>query len=79
MADPTIIPDRFWLRRGQKSVLPLVNEVLYAGEVCFEYDPTRGPNSWKAKVGDGATPWTQLPYIAEVDPTAIMARISLRV
>lgn len=46
-------------RRGNAAEWTTVNPILYPGEPGFELD-TGG-----LKVGDGITPWNQLPYINE--------------
>jgi len=54
MAD--IIYQRHWQRRDTAAALASINEVLYSGEYCVETDTGR------VKLGDGATPWNDLPY-----------------
>lgn len=53
-----VIKTTFLLRRGQSSAWASVNPVLMAGEPAFELDTN------KLKVGDGITPYNDLPYIA---------------
>ena len=49
------------------EALTAANPVLLAGEVVYESD-TR-----KHKIGDGTTPWNELPYAGSVLPDAIPA------
>lgn len=51
-----IIPQRWKARRGTAAALTTANEVLLAGELCFETD------TGKFKIGDGSTAWTSLAY-----------------
>ena len=47
------------LKRGTAEALARVNPVLAAGEPCYTTDENR------LKIGDGATPWKELPYFGE--------------
>ncbi len=49
----------FKFKRGTASRWAEVNPVLSAGEPGFVYDTHR------LKIGDGVTPWNDLPYINE--------------
>lgn len=49
----------FKLRRGQSTEWSNVNPVLADGEPGFELD------TFKLKIGDGDTPWDELPYVAQ--------------
>lgn len=53
-----VIKTTFLLRRGQSDAWASVNPILMAGEPAFELDTN------KLKVGDGVTPYNDLPYIA---------------
>ena len=55
----TVIKTTFQLKRGSADRWVELNLVLAAGEPGFEIDTNR------LKIGDGKTPWTQLPYIGE--------------
>ena len=48
--------DRIKLRRDMAAVWALVNPVLADGELGYERD------THQFKVGDGVTPWNDLPY-----------------
>lgn len=52
-----IIKTTFQLKRGTAERFATINPVLAQGEPGFEYDKNR------LKVGDGFTPWNDLPYI----------------
>lgn len=52
-----VIKTTFLLRRGTSSAWASVNPILMAGEPAFELDTN------KLKVGDGTTPYNDLPYI----------------
>lgn len=73
----TIIYQRHWQRRDTAANLASINEVLYSGELCVETD------TLLFKIGDGQTPWNDLPYAGgggdSTSYPAVMARISLRV
>lgn len=47
---------RIQLRRGQSAEWATVNPILAPGEEGYELD------TGQRKVGDGSTPWNQLPY-----------------
>jgi hypothetical protein len=49
---------RIQLRRGKKAFWESENPILHEGEPGYERD-TR-----KLKIGDGVTPWLDLPYAA---------------
>jgi Major tropism determinant N-terminal domain len=49
---------RIQLRRGKKAFWESENPILHEGEPGYERD-TR-----KLKIGDGVTPWRDLPYAA---------------
>ena len=53
-----IINAIFKLRRGMSADWERVNPVLESGEPAFELD------TLKMKIGNGLTPWNDLPYIA---------------
>lgn len=50
-------------RRGTKTEWELINPILLEGELGIECpDSGIGSGLCKFKLGDGATPWKQLPY-----------------
>lgn len=51
------MPTTIKLKRGTAARWAEVNPVLALGEPGFVYDTN------KIKVGDGSTPWNQLPYL----------------
>ena len=53
----TVVNTTFKLKRGTAARWAEVNPVLEQGEPGFVYDSNR------LKVGDGITPWNDLPYI----------------
>lgn len=53
-----VIKTTFQLRRGTKAVWEKNNPILASGEPGFVIDKNL------LKIGDGVTPWNQLPYIA---------------
>lgn len=53
----TILNTTFRLKRGTAARWAEVNPILDQGEPGFVYDQNR------LKVGDGVTPWNDLPYI----------------
>lgn len=55
----TIVKTTFQFRRGTKDVWVKNNPVLERGEPGFEWD------TFRLKVGDGATNWNDLPYVGE--------------
>ena len=52
----TVINTTFKLKRGTAARWAELNPILAQGEPGFAYD------TYELKVGDGATPWKQLPY-----------------
>lgn len=52
-----VIQTTFKLKRGTAARWAEVNPVLEQGEPGFVYDNNR------LKIGDGVTPWNELPYI----------------
>jgi hypothetical protein len=50
------MPTEIRIRRGKKAFWESENPILHDGEPGFERD-TR-----KLKIGDGSTPWNDLPY-----------------
>ena len=54
-----IIKTTFQLKRGTRDRWEELNLVLAAGEPGFELD------TFGLKVGDGVTPWRDLPYVGE--------------
>ena len=52
-----IINAIFKLRRGMSADWERVNPILESGEPAFELD------TLKMKIGNGLTPWNDLPYI----------------
>lgn len=52
------LPYRFRIRGGTAADLSTVNEVPLRRELCIELD------TGKMKLGDGTTPWNDLPYIS---------------
>ena len=55
----TILNTTFKLKRGTAARWAEVNPILEQGEPGFVYDQNR------LKIGDGVTPWNDLPYIGE--------------
>lgn len=53
----TVLNTTFKLKRGTAARWVEVNPILAQGEPGFVYDENR------LKVGDGITPWNDLPYI----------------
>lgn len=53
----TTINTTFKLKRGTAARWAEVNPILEVGEPGFVYDQNR------LKIGDGVTPWNDLPYI----------------
>lgn len=53
----TVVKTTFRLKRGTAARWAEVNPILDQGEPGFVYDQNR------LKVGDGVTPWNDLPYI----------------
>lgn len=53
----TTINTTFKLKRGTAARWAEVNPILEIGEPGFVYDENR------LKIGDGVTPWNELPYI----------------
>ena len=53
----TVINTTFKLKRGTAARWAEVNPILEQGEPGFVYDSNR------LKIGDGITPWNDLPYI----------------
>ena len=49
----------FKFKRGTEARWAELNPILEAGEPGFVY------NKHKLKIGDGVTPWNELPYIGE--------------
>lgn len=56
-----IIKTTFLLRRGTTAAWEEANPVLAYGEPGYEKD------TGKLKIGDGDTPWSQLPYVGDGD------------
>ena len=59
MAD--VIKTTFQVKRGTAARWEELNLILNPGEPGFEMD------TFKLKIGDGSTPWKELPYINDVD------------
>lgn len=55
----TIIKTTFQLKRGTSAKWQELNLILADGEPGFEKDTNR------LKIGDGKTPWNNLPYLSE--------------
>lgn len=55
----TVVKTTFQLKRGTAAKWVELNLVLSAGEPGFEID------TYRLKIGDGHTPWLDLPYIGE--------------
>ena len=53
----TVLNTTFKLKRGTAARWAEVNPILAQGEPGFVYDANR------LKIGDGITPWNDLPYI----------------
>lgn len=53
----TVLNTTFKLKRGTAARWVEVNPILEQGEPGFVYDENR------LKIGDGVTPWNDLPYI----------------
>lgn len=58
------------LKRGKSSSWTNLNLILAAGEPGFEID------TGKLKIGDGATPWNELPYLGESKSLIVNANTS---
>lgn len=56
----TIYTTTFQLRRGLSSTWKKNNPILERGEPGFEID------KFRLKIGDGSTPWKELPYIGHI-------------
>lgn len=54
-----VIKTTIQLRRGKSTSWETKNPVLAKGEPGFEVD------TYGLKIGDGITPWNELPYIAK--------------
>ena len=59
MAD--VIKTTFQVKRGTAARWEELNLVLNPGEPGFEID------TFKLKIGNGSTPWKELPYVNDVD------------
>lgn len=59
MAD--VIKTTFQVKRGTAARWEELNLILNPGEPGFEMD------TFKLKIGNGSTPWKELPYINDVD------------
>lgn len=57
----TVYKTTFQLRRGNLTEWETKNPILAVGEPGFVVD------KFKLKIGDGATAWNDLPYIADSD------------
>ena len=53
----TVVNTTFKLKRGTAARWVEVNPILQQGEPGFEYD------TYSLKIGDGVTPWNDLPYV----------------
>jgi hypothetical protein len=53
----TVVKTTFRLKRGTEARWAELNPILDPGEPGFVYDRNR------LKIGDGVTPWNDLPYI----------------
>lgn len=60
-----VIKTTFQLKRGTAAKWTELNLILAIGEPGFEYDTK------KLKIGDGVTPWNDLPYIGSNDLYAV--------
>ena len=59
MAD--VIKTTFQVKRGTAARWEELNPILNPGEPGFEMD------TFKLKIGNGSTPWKELPYVNDVD------------
>lgn len=59
MAD--VIKTTFQVKRGSAARWEELNPILNPGEPGFEMD------TFKLKIGNGSTPWKELPYVNDVD------------
>ena len=59
MAD--VIKTTFQVKRGTAARWEELNLILNPGEPGFEIDP------FKLKIGNGSTPWKELPYVNHID------------
>ena len=59
MAD--VIKTTFQVKRGTAARWEELNPILNTGEPGFEMD------TFKLKIGNGSTPWKELPYINDID------------
>ena len=56
-----ILNTTFQIRRGNAEVWKKNNPILSKGEPAFVVDENR------LKIGDGVTPWNNLPYVGEAN------------
>lgn len=56
-----VIKTTFQVRRALKATWEKLNPVLAYGEPGFERE------TYKLKIGDGSTPWVDLPYVGGTD------------
>ena len=59
----------FKLKRGTEARWEELNPILEQGEPGFVYD------KYQLKIGDGITPWVDLPFIGETDQTELIEEI----
>ena len=59
MAD--VIKTTFQVKRGTAARWEELNPILNPGEPGFEMD------TFKLKIGNGSTPWKELPYLNDID------------
>ena len=59
MAD--VIKTTFQVKRGTAARWEELNPILNPGEPGFEMD------TFKLKIGNGSTPWKELPYVNDID------------
>lgn len=62
MSKTVVVAQRMWQRRDSAANWQSVNPVLAAGEIGVELGAT--PSDTKFKIGDGVTPWNDLPYFS---------------
>ena len=56
-----VIKTSFKVKRGTAARWEELNPILNPGEPGFEMD------TFKLKIGNGSTPWKELPYVNDVD------------
>ena len=65
-----VVAQRMYQRRGTAAEWAAANPILQAGEIGIELGPAPG-DPQKVKVGNGATPWSNLGYVAGGEPVEL--------